>query len=337
MEEHVWTVEDEIRDVKMSRPHVVILGAGASLAAFKEGDKYGRRLPLMNNLIEVLELGPELDKYDIPHQGKNFEDIYCELHGDKKYVDLVKTMEDRVFAYFSELHLPDRPTMYDHLVLSLREKDIIATFNWDPFLFQAGRRNYGHVSLPQIVYLHGNVALGHCMDHRQKGYVDGLCNVCGRPFLPSRLLYPVKEKNYTDDPFINAEWNALRGCLKSAYVLTIFGYSAPTSDVEAVSLMKQAWGNVEDRNLEEVEIIGIKKEDKLVETWKGFIHTDHCTIHNDFYDCFIAKHPRRTCDAMWNQLMEVKFIEDNNIPKDYDFERLWKWYEPLREVEERQR
>ena len=32
-------------------PHVVILGAGASLAAFPDGDKNGRKLPLMNDIV----------------------------------------------------------------------------------------------------------------------------------------------------------------------------------------------------------------------------------------------------------------------------------------------
>ena len=33
------TVSSEIQDTKMQRPHVVILGAGASLAAFPNGDQ----------------------------------------------------------------------------------------------------------------------------------------------------------------------------------------------------------------------------------------------------------------------------------------------------------
>lgn len=34
-----WTIKDEIDDVEMERPHVVILGAGASVAALPNGDK----------------------------------------------------------------------------------------------------------------------------------------------------------------------------------------------------------------------------------------------------------------------------------------------------------
>ena len=116
-------------------------------------------------------------------------------------------------------------------------------------------------------------------------------------------------------------------------MVTIFGYSAPTSDLEAVSLMKDAWGDVNTRELEEIEIIDIKDEDELRETWSGFIHTHHYTTHNSFYDSFIAKHPRRTCEAMWNQLMECKFISDNDLPKHSTFQGLYKWMQPLFNVE----
>jgi hypothetical protein len=43
-------------DKLMGRPHVYILGAGASYAAFPRGEKTGRKLPLMNNLVEILQL-----------------------------------------------------------------------------------------------------------------------------------------------------------------------------------------------------------------------------------------------------------------------------------------
>ena len=36
--------------------HIVILGAGASIAAFPDGDVNGNRLPTMDNLVEMLGL-----------------------------------------------------------------------------------------------------------------------------------------------------------------------------------------------------------------------------------------------------------------------------------------
>ena len=37
-------------------PHVVILGAGASKAAFLTGEANGKKVPVMNELIEYLKL-----------------------------------------------------------------------------------------------------------------------------------------------------------------------------------------------------------------------------------------------------------------------------------------
>ncbi len=55
-EPHRSSVEQEIQQIQMSKPHVVILGAGASYAAFPNGDKNEVRLPLMNNFVDILGL-----------------------------------------------------------------------------------------------------------------------------------------------------------------------------------------------------------------------------------------------------------------------------------------
>lgn len=71
----------------------------------------------------------------------------------------------------SDFELPDEPTIYDFLVMSLTNKDLIATFNWDPFLVQAiGRIQKYTDNIPQVAFLHGNVAVGYCSD--DKGNMD---------------------------------------------------------------------------------------------------------------------------------------------------------------------
>ena len=70
------SIEKEINQIQMKRPHVVILGAGASYAAFPDGDKNGKRLPLMNNLVDVLELHDLLSKTGVVFDTNNFELIY---------------------------------------------------------------------------------------------------------------------------------------------------------------------------------------------------------------------------------------------------------------------
>ncbi|MCD6358990.1 MAG: hypothetical protein J7L90_03460 [Dehalococcoidia bacterium] len=54
------SLDELINDTSMRRPHVVILGAGASLAACQNGDKNGSKLPEMRNLIEIVGLDSEL-------------------------------------------------------------------------------------------------------------------------------------------------------------------------------------------------------------------------------------------------------------------------------------
>ncbi len=319
-------IEELIRDTRMGRPHVVILGAGASLAAFPEGDRNGKELPIMANFVETVGLNSILEEQGISYTHRNFEEIYSDLN---EYVSEI--IENKVWEYFSQLELTPYPTLYDHLVLSLREKDLIATFNWDPFLYRACWRNHDKAKLPHVVYLHGNVAVGYCLKDNTVGWIESKCNKCGKNFMPSKLLYPIKRKEYTQDPFIKVEWETLKRALGHAYILTIFGYGAPQSDVEAIELMKDAWGGKYKRNLEQIEIINTENEKELRDTWNDFIYPGHYDITNDFYESSIGLFPRRTCEAQWNYDMPEKpvFYPQNPIPKNLAFKELWEWYNPL--------
>jgi hypothetical protein len=330
-------IEELVRDTRMGRPHVVILGAGASLQAFPDGDRKGQRLPLMDDLVEVVGLGSILEEQGISYAGRNFEEIYSDLYADSSYEYLIDIIKNRVREYFTQLELPDYPTLYDHLVLSLREKDLIATFNWDPFLYRSCWHNSQRVRLPHVVYLHGNVAVGYCLEDNIKGWIGSKCSKCGKNFTPSELLYPIRRKDYSRDAFIRGEWETLRRALRHAYILTIFGYAAPQSDVEAIELMKSAWGDKHLRAIEQIEIIDIKGDEELWNTWKSFIHTHHYDVTKDFYKSSMGLFPRRTCEAEWNYHMPEKlaFYPHNPIPRKIGFEELWEWYSPLIEAEKK--
>ncbi len=140
-------------------PHVVILGAGASRAAFPEGDVSGKKLPLMNDIVKVIGLEDIIGA----SAGSNFEEIYSRLIRDQD-LETARAIEDRVWDYFERMQIPDELTLYDELVMSLRSKDIIATFNWDPLLLQAYRRSGFPDDVPDLAFLHGNVAKGICYD-----------------------------------------------------------------------------------------------------------------------------------------------------------------------------
>lgn len=86
-------------------PHVVLLGAGASKAAFPEGDAKGKAVPLMCELRECLNLGPILKSHNVDYEDTDFESMYDDLVSSGKYPELVSEIESRVQEYFSQLSL----------------------------------------------------------------------------------------------------------------------------------------------------------------------------------------------------------------------------------------
>ena len=282
------------------RSHTVILGAGATIAAIPDGDKNGKSSSVMNGLLKKLNLEEILAGVELQTKSENLEDIYSELFEREECSEIVRKLEERLYDYFASLELPEEPTIYDLLILSLTNKDCIATFNWDPLLIQAYVRcSKITLNLPQILCLHGNVAVGFCEEHTEFGTVDYYCPTCYKKLNPTKLLYPVKNKDYSSDGYINWCWKALDYFVDHSYMLTIFGYSAPKSDVDAVNLMKKAWGNIEDRPLEEVSVIDIIDEETMLNTWKDFIHSHHYRYSNSFFDSYLAKFPRRTCETVF--------------------------------------
>lgn len=322
------SIAEEVAQIEMGRPHLVVLGAGASLATLPDGDDRGAKLPLMNNFIATLGLQDLINDAKVPSHLTNFEEVYDYLFQQPTQQQIRLELEQRVYEYFASLTLPENPTIYDHLLLALRPKDIVATFNWDPLLLQAYQRNAFHIDLPRLLFLHGCVAIGFCADDKVMGGVGNTCRTCLRRLTPTRLLYPISQKDYNRDGFIASQWQELDHYLKNAFTLTIFGYGAPKSDIEAVGLMKAAWGDVYSREMEQTELIDIRTEDDLHETWKPFIHSHHYEIHSIFYESTIALHPRRTGEDWINRYLNARWTTPNPIPRNLSLESLWGWFEP---------
>ena len=308
------------------RPHVVLLGAGASRAAFPNGDRASRRIPLMNDLVDIVGLKQEIeDTGESFENDQNFESIYSRLDSgsEPKHKRAKRNIEKKIEEYFSVLQLPrDQATIYDQLLLSLRREDAVFTFNWDPFLFDAFSRNCNIAPLPEIFFLHGNVRIGHCSEHNERwGEKHIPCPVCSKPFAPVPLLYPVEKKGYSKDPYISRSWEAAKQLFEEALVITIFGYSAPDSDQDAVILLKSAWMNRSSREFEHVEVIDIDEESILYERWKSFTPTHHFHRRQDFKNSWIARWPRRSREAVWFPMSEgmpcvefpMKFNQDLTV------------------------
>lgn len=315
--------------LKLGIPHVVILGAGASRAAFPDGDRRGLKLPLMIDFVDTVGLADILKREFISYKGRNFEDLYDELYQTYKGTTFIDEINSEIYSYFKHLRLPDKLTIYDMLVLSLREKDIIASFNWDPLLVQAYQRNSHIAKLPKMVFLHGNVAIGACLNDKIKGFVGVKCLLCAEYLKPTKLLYPIKQKNYTDDPFIKNEWDELEFFLEEAYYLTIFGYSAPKNDIDAISMIKKIYSKNRRRDIAQIEIVDIRNQDELKNNWDDLIVREHYGTKNDIYYSAIYSHPRRSCEKLFMATMQLQPWKDNYPPDYSSLEELQDWIKPL--------
>jgi len=339
------TIEQGINQVMGGR-HVVILGAGASIAATRRNkERSGKILPSMLNFIEVVGLQDLLSEVPYELRSENFETLYGNIYASDPESQLLVAIQMRIQEYFGGMQLPDEPTIYDYMVLSLRSKDHIATFNWDPFLYQAWVRNYEFTkNLPYMSFLHGTVGMGYSKEDKRSGPLGYQCRKDGGVFEPIPLLYPINQKKYNEDEFIVEAWQSLEAMLaknSGSVRATIFGYGAPVSDVEAVGLLNKAWGKPDDRPMEQFEIIDIVPEEELRERWKGFIHSHHYDIGNSYFDSSLAKNPRRTCESYFSHYQAMTpdeaFRRNNPVPQNFQtLEELWHWHQPLIDAEIRQ-
>ena len=282
----------------------------------------------MNDLVSTLNLRKVFDqesytlgKADI----SNFESLYSKIHSDPNLAGLRKTLENHIQSYFEDLILPDEPTIYDYLLLSLRSKDVVATFNWDPLLVQAYERNRDVVNMPDIRFLHGNVAVGYCPKDGAIAWPNTRCPNCSGPISASNLLYPINQKNYNDDAFLKGEWDAVEYYVRNSYFFTIFGYGAPASDTEARELLKNAWSNNVGRELLQLEIIDTKPKSYLEAHWKGFYYSGHWENYQDYWSSFLAKYPRRTCENIRRPIHYGQFPLDNPAPRGVSLYELQSW------------
>ena len=319
-------------------PHVVILGAGASKACIPNGDKNGLNTPCMDEFFEIEFFKDLLDGVSLETKSRNLEIVYSEIYEKslvyKKYRKIRDKLEKRIRDYFSKFQLPDTPTIYDYLIMSLTNKDLIASFNWDPLLAQS----YGRVAnmlggvecLPKIAFLHGNVGIEIDNNSKRVNIKTSPYAECYPGFENLKLLYPIKKKNYSNDLFIKNQWEMVRDFIKRAYIFTIFGYGAPDSDVESIKLLKKAWGDTNKKWANEIEIINIEDSNISYQKWKPFIYQSHYQCHTNFFESFIAEHPRRSTESMFDVTMNVIWGKPSNFLKSKpSLEEFYEFLKPL--------
>ncbi len=315
------------KNKRLLDPHVVIVGAGASIAACKI-DKNGKEIPLLKNIHNILELTLELEKYDFSdEQMSDFEKLFSDIYGKEEYSELQEKLEYEVCDYFSKLMIPDEPTLYDYLILSLTEKDAIISFNWDPFLMQAYKRNISVGNLPELIFPHGNAGVGLCYDCKIKGYANCLCPNCFRDFEQMPLLYPIGKKDYNGKPIIKNEWARAKDVLSKAAGITVYGYGASVTDIEAVELMKSANSISQMKDIAPFTIINLaRNEAEQREKWKEFYDVRRMFYCNNFEESMLWRNPRVSLETLFDAILqqqprsiEKPFVKFSSLGKLQDF------------------
>lgn len=291
-------------------PHVVILGAGATIAALPKGDKNGKEQFPMKSLSRIKNIKNILNHYGIKaNEIDDFEAFFSELYIEKPDSIIIKKIESAILEYYRDMILPDTPTIYDYLVLSLTEKDLIATFNWDPFIDQAIERNLAVGNIPKVVHLHG------CVNSEKP-----------------KLLYPTSKKDYSSIPEIKKDWDIFDDYLQRAICLTIFGYSAPISDFSARSRIKQKIENNQSNELIDTQIIDIKSDEVLEQNWANVVKKRFFSTANSFENSTLFFFVRNTCQQYINATMQQNPQTPNPYP-DKKFDTLMELQDFVKKVQ----
>lgn len=146
---------------------------------------------------------------------------------------------------------------------------------------------------------------------------------------PSQLLFPVTEKDYDSDPVIRDEWNALRHALDDAYFVTVFGYSAPVTDVAARKILIDTFSSNRFREFAEVEIIDIRNREEIEAAWRDFFFSHHYGIFDSFEHSQISRHFRRSCDAFAMATLQCHPVSENRPVGITSVEELRRFTVPL--------
>lgn len=324
---------DDIHAFIKQRPHVFILGAGASKAALPKGDRNGMECPVMEGFLGKTGLKHILEDTPYTDLNDNLETVYSTLYDSGLYQEKLNDLEHGIRKYFDQLAIPFEPTVYDYLLLSLRDKDYIFSFNWDDLLVQAYFRVRNITkNLPKIYFLHGNIAMGYCDCSAGLTHIaDQTCPKCGKPLIQQPLLYPVKHKDYHFNSSISNAWHDFLIIIKECSILTIFGYGAPPSDAAAIELMQKAFSS-SFRRFDAVEIIDVKPESQLLDEWDAFLKETnyHVDCYTNLFDSIIARFPRRSIEGYCRTKFECWWGDSGLKLKEFD--SVWDlgdWLQPL--------
>jgi hypothetical protein len=97
--------------------------------------------------------------------------------------------------------------------------------------------------------------------------------------------------------------------------------------------MLDVWAENGARDLAQIDLIDVKRRKEVKRNWQEFIVRDNYAIGNNFFDTYLATHPRRSCDAFAMATLQQSPWKDNNFPKGISLNELQDWVMPLVEEE----
>lgn len=170
---------------------------------------------------------------------------------------------------------------------------------------QAYKRNICVGNLPELIFPHGNAGIGLCYACKIKGYANCLCSKCFKEFEQMPLLYPIGKKDYNGKPIIVNEWNLAKSVLSRAAGITVYGYGAPVTDIEAVELMKSASHLSQMKDIAPFTIINLaKNEDEQRKKWSDFYDVKMFLYCNKFEETMLWRNPRVSLETLFDAILQ---------------------------------
>lgn len=282
----------------MGFKHLVILGAGSTIATIPKGDKNGEFSYTLDNLLNDKCFASFVEKVQaLDYQTDDVEALCNQLYKEGKH--LYDEFESLVRKKYARLELPAEFTILDRLVLSLTPNDAIVSFNWDDLVIQAYQRMSEYVPeemLPILAFPHGNAQAVYNNKHYTSKRI-----VTGANWIDSPLNIPVDEIDYKLDAFIGSQWKVLDFYICNAQMITFFGYRGPSSDEQDLQHLDELFAKNEI--CDKIEIID-KDLESSIQVAKGLkrfkMQPNWLFPCADFWHSSIAKHPRRTLSAIGN-------------------------------------
>ena len=294
----------------MGFKHLVILGAGSTIATIPNGDKNGEESYTLANLLKDKTFTSFLEKVQGNFSTNDVEDLCKQLYKEDR--PLYYEFESLVRKKYARLELPEEFTILDRLVLSLTPNDAIVSFNWDDLVIQAYQRMSEYVPeemLPILAFPHGNAQAVYDNKHYTSKRI-----VTSTSWFDSPLNMPVDEIDYKSNIFIKSQWRVLDFFIRNAQMITFFGYRGPDSDEQDLKHLDELFAKNEI--CDKIEIID-KDQESAVEVAKRLerfkMQPNWLYPCADFWHSTIAKYPRRTLSVLdnWNYSVRTSAKEES--------------------------